>query len=1216
MPAVGRIKLFCLLGLSLFGMLNLPLRADPPPGKSAAVIEAENQVTVKHGSAAWVKPASLPSALDIGDRVQTGELSRAAVRLTDSSVLRLDELTSVEIVPPPRESDKEGLDISAGATYFFSREKPRELEVRTPSATGALRGTEFVVRVTGTLTQLTMIDGEVVLSNAAGSVVLHSGEQGEAELGRAPHKTAVIEATNIIQWCLYYPGVLDPRDLGVSKGESDRVTDSLAAYNAGDLLGALEKYPTKAFPQTAPGRLYFAAVLLAVGRVDDAQKEMSGVPASAPGRRAIEQMIAAVKFEDWNRPGEPTTVSEWMAQSYYQQSRGDLEKARASALKATTLAPDFGYAWVRLAELEFSFGRIPDALKALDRGLASTPRNAQGYALRGFLLSAENEIDRARDCFNMAINLDGALANAWLGRGLTYIRQGQDETGRRDLQAAAALEPNRSILRSYLGKAFSDVGNTKNAVKDLTRAKELDPKDPTPWLYSAIQNKQENRYNQAIDDLEESIALNDNRRVYRSRFLLDQDRSIRGTNLAAIYLNDGMVDQSVREAVLAVDADYSSAPAHLFLSNSYNALRDPTRILLRYETPWFNELLLSNLLSPVGGGPLSQFVSEQEYSKMFEKDGFGVSSTFNYYSFGEFEETASQYGTFGNFSYALDTQLFYNGGQRANNQISRHESYGQFKYQLGPQDTLFFQTKLEDLSNGDVFQVYNQDSVNSSTADQTQRFHESQVPGLLLFGYHHEWSPGDHTLLLIGRLEDHQVQTAQDTSQAAVTRDVTAFTNNATPPADPNNPFTDPSVYATLSALTGKGQILDINDFPLDLSYVADFVTYTAEFQQILTFDSDTVVFGSRAQDGEFDTSSSLQNLDPNIAPIYSNSLAQQNFNVGLQRINVYAYDTWHIAPWLSLTGGVTYDDLLYPENFRTPPINGAQQRLDKVSPKAGLILQPAKGTTFRAAYAQAISGASFDESVRLEPTEVAGFTQAYRTIASESLLGSVAGSTYDILGFSLEQKLPTHTYLGLEFDDLKQNVNRTLGVFDSLSSFNGYPTEMLPSSLAANDHYHEQIYTATINQLVGEDWSFGARYSYTNSYLNQQIPELQSTPLPTDPTASRDISTNASNSSRSGLTQVVFSALFNHPSGFFSTADAKWYKQDNGSINQLTTAPPGDDFWQFDWTAGYRFYRNQCEVSVGVLDINNENYQLDPLNPYEELPRSRTFFTSIKFAF
>src|SRR4030095_8263824 len=165
-----------------------------------------------------------------------------------------------------------------------------------------------------------------------------------------------------------------------------------------------------------------------------------------------------------------------------------------------------------------------------------------------------------------------------LGRGLCRIRQGDDEDGRRDLQAAAALEPNRAFFHSYLGKAFSNDGNEPKARLELERAKSLDPKDPTPWIYSAIENKQDNRINEAVRDLEKSIQLNDNRRVYRSQFLLDQDRAVRSANLAAISQDAGMDEVSVREASRGVDYDYANASSHLFLANSYNALRDPNRI--------------------------------------------------------------------------------------------------------------------------------------------------------------------------------------------------------------------------------------------------------------------------------------------------------------------------------------------------------------------------------------------------------------------------------------------------------------------------------------------------------------------------------------------------------------------------------------------------------------------------------------------------------------
>src|SRR6185295_10152533 len=134
-------------------------------------------------------------------------------------------------------------------------------------------------------------------------------------------------------------------------------------------------------------------------------------------------------------------ATEWMAESYYLQSRLQLDAALNAAREATKKSPQFGYAWVRLAELEFSFGHGPKALAALDKGLLLSPRNAQGLALKGFVLAGQNKIKEAITYFDQAIAIDGALGNAWLGRGLCKIRQGKADAGRNDLLVAAALEP-------------------------------------------------------------------------------------------------------------------------------------------------------------------------------------------------------------------------------------------------------------------------------------------------------------------------------------------------------------------------------------------------------------------------------------------------------------------------------------------------------------------------------------------------------------------------------------------------------------------------------------------------------------------------------------------------------------------------------------------------------------------------------------------------------
>ena len=979
-----------------------------------------------------------------------------------------------------------------------------------------------------------------------------------------------------------------------------------------------------------------ATLILSSGQVG---KALAGLKAGDPVRVALERMIAAVQHREWTG-GEPRTASEWLAESYYQQSRGKLEAALLAAKKAAELSPEFGFAWVRAAEMEFSFGRTAKAMKLLERGIELAPRNAQALALQGFLLSAQNRTGAARRSFDEAIALDGALGNAWLGRGLTSIRQGHDEAGRLDLQTAAVLEPDRSLLRSYLGKAFSQIGNNEKANVEFARAKELDPNDPTPWLYSAIQRKQENRYNEAVGDLEKSIALNENRGLFRSQFLLDQDRSIRGTNLASIYENSGMTEQSVREAVRAVDADYSSAPAHLFLANSYDALRDPSGVLLRYEAGTFSELLVSNLLSPVGGGPLSQFVSQQEYSKLFEKNGVGFATDSQCFSDGRLRLTASQYGTVGNLSYALDGYYSYDRGRRPNNEFSSAGTFGTFKLQLGPQDTVFFQAEVSDLETGDVTQRYNPKDVKRDRPALTLDFEEKQDPGLLLAGWHHEWNPGNHTILLLGRLGARQKLTEEDTSQFLLRSDVTKivpfqFVEDTVLGRIPR----DADYYETADSFTQRGLIYGVGAGLFDLDYRSKFEIYSAELQHIATIGPETLIFGGRYQSGQFDTSVRLTDYangtDPISAPLFNTPPASEDESVDFERISLYAYNVLHITPWLSLSGGVVWDRIEYPANFRSAPINGDQASLNRVSPKAGFILQPWRGAVLRGAYTEGVSGVSFDESIRLEPTQVAGFLQSSRGLISESLIGAQAGSRFKLSGLSLEQKLPSRTYLGVEFNVLEQKLDRTIGVFEILD-VDRAPLAIVPSSIGDHEEYREEVFTVTVNQLLGDAWSVGGRYCYTHSKLRSNYAGFDAAVRRFE-NADRlaGLARQTNRESRSGLHELSLFANYNHASGFFARAEANWYQQNNdqnvtgatfgeldffnfgrAKLKTRNLGVAGDDFWQFNVLAGYRFHRNLCEVSCGLLNVTGQDYRLLPVNPYEELARDRTVVVRCRLSF
>ena len=73
------------------------------------------------------------------------------------------------------------------------------------------------------------------------------------------------------------------------------------------------------------------------------------------------------------------------------------------------------------------------------------------------------------------------------------------------------------------------------------------------------------------------------------------------------------------------------------------------------------------------------------------------------------------------------------------------------------------------------------------------------------------------------------------------------------------------------------------------------------------------------------------------------------------------------------------------------------------------------------------------------------------------------------------------------------------------------------------------------------------------------------------------------------------------------------WYSQENKGY---TPKAPGDDFWQFNAFAGYRFPRRKAEVALGLLNITDQDYRLAPLNVYNELPRTRTLVLRLRLSF
>src|SRR5882724_9080070 len=233
---------FARIALLAWVVASAPMPAHALPADSSEpglILTIEGTVEVTKAGATQWQTVTTNTALGFGDSLRTAPHSRATVRLSDLSVIRVNEKTVLEFRAQPDGGSL--MDLKTGSTYFFNRAKPSSVHFHTPLISGAIRGTEFNLAAEDSgPTTVTLIEGEVALSNAQGELTLASGEQGTVNPGQAPRKTAMLSAINIIQWSLYYPAVIDPDELGLSPAEQSAQTASLAAYRSGDLLAALD----------------------------------------------------------------------------------------------------------------------------------------------------------------------------------------------------------------------------------------------------------------------------------------------------------------------------------------------------------------------------------------------------------------------------------------------------------------------------------------------------------------------------------------------------------------------------------------------------------------------------------------------------------------------------------------------------------------------------------------------------------------------------------------------------------------------------------------------------------------------------------------------------------------------------------------------------------------------------------------------------------------
>ncbi len=625
-------------------LLLLPAHARAQGDPAARVVEKAGDVAVQRtGGEAWLA-AIADEALFTGDTIRTGANGRAVLLMADESSVQLNRdtrltLTAIDggagwnrlrgLVHAASRSLRSLYRLVDGEMWIRNNNPDVQVEISTPTVTATLRGTELNIDARDpAVVRIAVLEGRVLAVNEAGQVEAVAGETVIAPLGQAPRREVLLTPRDAVQWTVRVPPLLGVADLPPGNADIANALDRVAAaMAAGEPRAAAEQLAEAraAHPDAAVIEVADALRLAESGDAEAAEallRPLSGASAPPMVSRALAFVLLLrgnhdQALEVLDTVSADDDAAAWTLRSYLQRARFDLPAAEDAAERAVALAPDDLAAWVNLATLQFADERIDDAAASLRQALTIAPDDSNATALAGYIELARQETAAALASFQAAIDQDAGNAEAWMGRAIARMRGGEVAGAMEDIATAVAIEPQRSLFLSYWGKMLYQVERHDKALIVLDSAARLDPRDPTPLYYRAVILRDLNRAGEAIRTLNQSIALNDNRAVYRSRFLLDQDLASRNVDLSVLYDGLGLNAWARARAIRSVKADPSNYSAHGFLTGAL--LNEPDRAY-----PAANEGLLTRILLPAN---VNSFNSFNEYTAFFEQPDFDASAT-------------------------------------------------------------------------------------------------------------------------------------------------------------------------------------------------------------------------------------------------------------------------------------------------------------------------------------------------------------------------------------------------------------------------------------------------------------------------------------------------------------------------------------------------------------------------------------------------------------
>ena len=488
-------------------------RPTPLSGKIAAAKGGEQATLLPRRT--WQR-AVVQQDLKAGDILRTNAAGTLAIVFVDGTQVRLGR-NSVMAVRQISKGGRSTLSLQRGRAWGRSPRNRSNLSIETPSATAAIRGTEWAITADEDSSELQVFSGTVELSNEAGSLTVTAGQAATALRGQAPTRTVLVNPTGREQM-LYFVNLASGMDvlgnesdafirarqagaegdwetaarlfdaLAQSDNPADRATGAYGRYIAAVQLGETPALPS----QTSTAESYIARSLIAAydGDLQTAKQIADNGLTAFPDAAALYQTKADVEALLGETDAAIATIASARdrfpandtlaigAADLLRDYRGSPKAARDIVQPILAREPDNFLAQKAQAKNWMAIGGLKEADQLVTQALAARPYDAELVSMRSEILLEQNKLAAAKVEIDKALEMDSG--NALAGNALAQYwrrKDRQDEALAASL-AASAHNPDYGLGFLGLAQVQHELGEPGLAEQQLDTADRLDPYNP------------------------------------------------------------------------------------------------------------------------------------------------------------------------------------------------------------------------------------------------------------------------------------------------------------------------------------------------------------------------------------------------------------------------------------------------------------------------------------------------------------------------------------------------------------------------------------------------------------------------------------------------------------------------------------------------------------------------------------------------------------------